>query len=611
MGKWILAAAVAVAAVMLYLSLRDTSSPPTAAEVTARGTKTGDLVGFVAPTGAHAWLGIPYAQPPVGELRWMAPRPRTSWSGRREALMPGPMCMQFPSVLSGAGLTTNDGEPVGSEDCLYLNVWSPPFEPASVPAGKSALPVMVWIHGGGNTIGHAGSYDGATLAKTHDLVVVTINYRLGPFGWFAHPALGGGGATGADASGNYGTLDTIAALEWVQDHIAAFGGDPNRVTIFGESAGGTNVLALMASPLARGLFDGAIVQSGGLFLSSPAHATNYVDDDEPGHPSSTRETVNRLLIAAARATDRDAARQVQDSMGEDEIRDFLIATPAADILSAYEGRGFGMIDMPTLVADGDVLPEERDPADIFSDATYYNPVPVMLGSNRDELALFLTRHPRWTENHFWIFPRLKDPVAYRRFVGYQSKAWKARGVDELARQLHAAQGRGVWAYRFDWDEEGSIMGFDLAEALGAAHGLEIAFVFGDFDGGLGLGYLYPQTDARDALSRSMMSYWAAFAHRGDPGTGMARDQVPWQPWGGDSRMIVFDTDTEPGTGIRMSAEEVTFDSLKAELLADTSFTEPKDKCEMYALLFREALFSESEYDALGCEAYPPEAFRNF
>ncbi len=606
MKKWLTAAAVLIAALGIYFWQREAPQAPTpiAAQETLRSTQLGNIVGYVAANGAHAWLGIPFAQPPVGALRWMAPRSALPWQGTLEALRAGSMCVQLPSLLSGAGQSPDSSTPVGNEDCLFLNVFAP------ADADGPTLPVMVWIHGGGNSIGHGGSYDGAHLAAAHNLIVVTINYRLGPFGWFNHPALDDDGATIGDGSGNYGTLDTIAALEWVQDHIGTFGGDPNRVTIFGESAGGTDVLALMASPLARGLFDGAIVQSGGLWLASSGHAANYIDDAEPGHEFSAKEVVNHLLVRDGRATDLAAARSLQDSMTGEAIRDYLMDTSANDIMAVFSGGGFGMIDFPGLIADGDVLPAESDPKVIFADATAYNPVPVILGTNRDEAALFMARNPRWTENFLWIFPRLKDPVAYKRHVGYQSRAWKARGVDELAMRLHAAQGTGVFAYRFDWDEEESVMGFDLATALGAAHGLEIPFVFGDFEGGLGLAYLYPDNPARDALSASMMSYWAAFAHRGDPGTGIDGTEVAWLPWGRDGqRMIVLDT--EDDGGIRMSAEAVTFDTVRAELIADPTFTEPTDKCELYALLFRDALFRADEYEALGCGDLDPASFRRF
>jgi para-nitrobenzyl esterase len=607
--RWLIVLVVlAVAVAAAYLLLRPKAPPPppppVADEATVRSTTSGEIVGFRTPKGAFAWLGLPFAAPPVGALRWQAPTAPAAWTGRREALAVGSLCVQFPSLLSGAGRSPSSSEPVGDEDCLYLNVYAPPV----APADGAQLPVMLWIHGGGNSIGHGGSYDGSVLAARHDVIVVTINYRLGPFGWFAHPALHPPGTAPIDASGNYGTLDAIAALEWVRANIAAFGGDPGNVTIFGESAGGTDVLTLLVSPLAKGLFHRAIVQSGGLGLTPLSEAANYADHG--GHAYSGREIVNRMLVRDGRAADTAAARAVQDGLSDAEIRDALRGQKAFDLMRLYQGGGFGMIDAPDVFADGTVLPANTVTAELFADPDRYNAVPTILGTNRDEIALFLSRSPRWTENLLWIFPRLKDEAAYPRYVRYSSDAWKARGVDSIADAMSRAQGETVYAYRFDWDEEPSIMGFDLSKALGAAHGLEIAFVFGNFESGLGLSYIYPATPTRDALSASMMSYWAQFAHAGAPGRGRSGSEVEWTPWGRDGNtMIVFDTATDGG--VRMSSERVTFESLRARLHDDSSFAEVKDRCEIYAQIFRGDLFDADEWESLRCSQFEPESFRGF
>ncbi|MCZ6855802.1 MAG: carboxylesterase family protein, partial [Gammaproteobacteria bacterium] len=267
-----------------YVSrLTAVAPPPVVAEVTRRVIDTGEIVGYVEDNGSSAWLGIPFAQPPVGNLRGKAPRAPETWQGVRESLSFGSACAQR-SMVGG-----EDGPVVsGSEDCLYLNVW----EPADAEPNR---PVMVWIHGGGNHIGEAGTviYNGSNLASTHDVVVVTVNYRLGPLGWLTHPGLRDGDP--ADDSGNYGTLDIVRALAWVQANITRFHGDVNNVTIFGESAGGFNVLTMMVSPLATGLYHKAIVESGGLTLLSLSVAENFHDDVEPGNPRSSRELVNNLL----------------------------------------------------------------------------------------------------------------------------------------------------------------------------------------------------------------------------------------------------------------------------------------------------------------------------
>ena len=228
--------------------------------------------------------------------------------------------------------------------------------------------------------------------------MVTIHYRLGAFGWFSHPALRGETTSADDRSGNYlsgnylsgnyGTLDAVRALEWVRDNITVFGGDPDRVTVFGESAGGSDTYAMIFSPRAAGLFSRAIVQSGGLRWTAPSHAEAYVDDPEAGHAFSSREVVSKQLIAAGRASDREAAKKIAASMTAPELADFLRGRSAAEILSAYEGSGMGgMYQLPKLFRDGRVLPRETGLEAVA--LGHYNRVPVMLGTNRDENKLFM------------------------------------------------------------------------------------------------------------------------------------------------------------------------------------------------------------------------------
>jgi para-nitrobenzyl esterase len=194
----------------------ETPEPAAVADPTAeRVLVDGKVVGFTGRYGAHVWRGIPYAQPPVGPLRWRAPSTPTPWTGTRPALMEAPYCVQMPSVF---GVEARDHvHAVGQEDCLYLNVFAPRFPREAVPRKGAQLPVMLWIHGGGNVVGHAGRYDGGALATSQQVVVVTINYRLGPFGWFRHAALRAVAADEDDRSGNYGTLDMVRALVWVRD----------------------------------------------------------------------------------------------------------------------------------------------------------------------------------------------------------------------------------------------------------------------------------------------------------------------------------------------------------------------------------------------------------
>jgi para-nitrobenzyl esterase len=578
---------------------------------TRRVTPSGEWIGIDGPYGSHAWLGIPFAQPPVGELRWRAPRPPKAAAGLQSALTFGSPCRQFASLLGGIE-TAEPGDPVGSEDCLCLNIYAPRFEPGRVPSGDKRLPVMFWIHGGGNTIGAGSLYNGGNLAVTHDVLVVTTNYRLGPFGWFRHPALDSDGTKAADRSGNYGTLDLIRALSWVQENITAFGGDPGNVTIFGESAGGANVYSLLASPLAKGLFHRAIAQSAGTGSYSLVQAKNYVDAAEPGHQSSSREIVLRLLIQEGTARDRETARKEAARMSDAETERFLRGKTSVEILQACaEGPELGMFDVPDLIRDGYVLPE-ADLFDLLAHRGGYNEVPVILGSNRDENKLFMLYdrdQVRWV---FGLFPRLRDEERYNLRADYLSRMWKAGAVDEPATQMRQVQGPSVFAYRFDWREEPKILWSDLSVQLGAAHGLEIAFVFGHFDLGSEGARIFTSENGpgRKALSSAMMSYWTEFAYNGDPGRGRDGRLPRWAPWdnagANTDKFIVLDT--EAGGGIRMSSDAVSKAIIQAEIESDPRLVGKAERCELLAELATwPGRFTEEDYAAAGCGGDPEVA----
>ena len=589
---------------ILYVGTRDAPTPPPEpADATLRLTEAGEVVGFIARNGARAWLGIPFAAAPEGDLRWRAPTPPSPRAERIQALAFGPCCPQYASVLTESDNLNPEADRavVGSEDCLYLNVWSPP--------NARDLPVMVWIHGGGNSIGHGGNVRGANLAVSEDVVVVSINYRLGLLGWFAHPALTSGDPV--NDSGNFGTLDIVRALEWVRDNIGPFGGDPANVTVFGESAGGHNTLAMLASPLASGLFHRAIVQSGGYDGVPMSSARNYADAG--GLPVSAREVTNALLIADGRAAGPAAARAVQDSMQPAEMRRYLYGKRPEKLFEALGDGAFGMVYVPTNFRDGHVLPD-RAPLDVFADAAGYSPVPVLLGTNRDEPALFMVRDPRYVKTLFGIPYAFQDEATYRRQVYYGGLAYKARRADELADAFTASGNPDVYVYRWDWDEEPGSIGLDLSVALGAAHALEIPFVFGDFDYAFSADLAYPDDAAQAQLSRSMMSYWAEFAYTGKPGRGRSGAEPEWLPWGKEGMTSIL-LDTEADGGIRMDDKKLNLADVRRELVADANFASAEEKCTTYVRLFfytwRDDTFDPDEYAALGCEAWPPEQVSPF
>ncbi|RZV37980.1 MAG: hypothetical protein EX271_11285, partial [Acidimicrobiales bacterium] len=246
---------------------------PELADATIVRVAQGELTGFIAENGAHVWRGVPYAADTSGENRWRGPRPAPDWNGNREALKFAPVCPQIATSFTPIESFTN-GELEGSEDCLAFDIYAP-----SDAKGKS-LPVMVWIHGGSNVSGASQLYIGDKLAAHENVIVMSVQYRLGPLGWFSHPDLVASAESEEEKSANFGILDLIAALKWVQDNASVFGGDPDNVTIFGESAGGHNVVSLLASPLAEGLFHKAIIQSGS-FDSVSVDDAQGLSGDQP------------------------------------------------------------------------------------------------------------------------------------------------------------------------------------------------------------------------------------------------------------------------------------------------------------------------------------------
>ncbi|MDG1307675.1 MAG: carboxylesterase family protein [Porticoccaceae bacterium] len=579
---------IVAGAAYAYLAPEDKPAP-VASDNTLIKLDTGDIIGFQNSLGVSIWRGVPFAQPPVGDLRWRAPRPPASWQQPRQMLDAGPDCANQANNTSEEKNLIN-----GSEDCLYLNVFA--------PENAKDLPVMFWIHGGANNGGTSNHpmLDGSQLASQFDVVVVSINYRLSAFGWLSHPALRANAELPEDHSSNFGTLDQIAGLKWVQRNIAKFGGDANKVTIFGESAGGWNVMALMASPLAADLFHGAIVQSGGLDIEPIAKAENFIEDG--GHEHSSREFINQLLITEKRAANREDAKKLQNSMTAQDLGNYLRNKTTAEIYKAYRsdtgGKVFRNLD---LIGDGIVLPEAVASEKLFADPTNYNAVPVILGTNRDEMKLFLGFSPDQVDRFMGIPIAIKNSARYAAFSSYASDQWKIKSVDQLATVMRKGQGDSVFAYRFDADDLRDFGFLSLQELMGAAHAFEIPFVFGNFVT-LMSNVIHPESAraARNALSQSMMSYWASFAHYGAPAKGYHGKQIEWAAWSNNdeqNRIIIFDSSLD--RGIRMSPMKSQMQDLKQNFINETRFNDQEEHCQVYKLLFTNADFVQSEYDNLG------------
>jgi para-nitrobenzyl esterase len=530
------------------------ATPDTA---TSRTVSGGGVIGYVdTTTGAHAWRAIPFAAPPVGDLRWRAPRPPAAWTGQRTAVTAAPWCPQQLSALDGVE-KARWGEIVGQEDCLYLDVYAPPM--TAQQAAGARLPVMMWIHGGSNTWGRAEQYDGSALAARFKVVVVVVQYRLGALGWMSLDALRQGGTLPDDASANFGTLDHIRALEWIASDIGAFGGDASRVTIFGESAGGHNVAALLASPRAKGLFHRAIIQSGS-FRSVPAAEAEGVTDSGPASATA----VARRILGPGGAVQGPALR----------------AAPLSALFGAYKTPD-GQIDPLRVIADGVTLPEAGLSSGLDSPAAW-NAVPVMTGANRDEVKLFHALNPEFVWRLFGVLPMARDQAYYDAASDYPSRMWRANAVDGPAARMVAGGQPAVWAYRFDWDEEGRVLFTDLGKLLGAGHSLEIPFVFGHFKllGAFDrFAFTKGNAPGRIALSDAMMSYWVNFAATGAPGRGVKGDLPEWKAWSnasGAERIMLLDSPA--GGGARMSNDLETRDRISTELLADPRLKTPARRC---------------------------------
>jgi len=474
-------------------------------------TVTGGQVEGVVSDGIAAFKGIPFAAPPVGALRWKAPQPVIAWSGTRKAEAYGPSCMQDPSFAKIFG-----APPAISEDCLYLNVWTPAQNAAA------RLPVMVWIYGGGFVGGMTSipAYDGTHLAQ-QGVVLVSVAYRLGVFGFLAHPGLS---QENGGSSGNYGLLDQIAALKWVQANIAAFGGDPAKVTIFGESAGGLSVSMLAASPPAKGLFRGVISESGGSFGG-------------PRYRNEGGESVPPLQVAEA------SGKAFLDKLGAHDVQ-AARALPAA-VLQKALGPGLQGGFWP--VFDGRVLP--GDEYKLYQ-AGQFNDTNVLIGTNSDEGGTFTPAGitPEAFEKQvrqgfgthadavLAAYPHADTAQATRASANLMRDSTFAWHTWAWAR-LQSQKGHGK-AYLYYFDHR------TASSPNGSGHGSEIGYVFRNLGGpGAGPGGIQGAPTAEDhAISDLLSGYWVNFAKTGDPnGAGL-----PHWPAFSRSTPQVLVADQHPG-----------------------------------------------------------------
>ncbi len=455
----------------------------------------GELEGRELPSGVLSFKGIPYATPPVGDLRWRAPQPVEAWEDTRPAAVFSPSCWQ---PLSPEGAFYGEVEVLRDEDCLYLNVWT------SADSADAAHPVMVWIHGGGLQTGSGSTvlYDGENFAS-RGVVLVTINYRLGPMGFLAHPELSA--ESSPASSGNYGILDQIAALRWINDNIAAFGGDPSRITIFGESAGSWSVNYLTASPLAAGLFQRAIGHSGGIFWPMPELSG---DQSAESIGTSLAESHGVDGLAGLRAL---SAEQIYEQPTQDganlpfvpNVDGWVFPTDLHTIFATGQQN-----DVDTIVGfnadEGTALFAPPGPMPV---ADYQAWLQAEYGEFADE---FLAAYPATNadEARVALYENMAD-----RFFAWQMRTW--------ARLQTEHGSKPVWQYFFT-----RVPPWDRAEEFGSYHAAEILYAFDNFakskelreewgDSGTGA-FNHAWEEVDHELARTMSSYWINFATTGDP-----------------------------------------------------------------------------------------------
>lgn len=476
-----------------------------------------------------AFLGVPFAAPPIAALRWRAPQPVEPWNGVRKASAYGPDCMQWPLDAPPSAAYVR---PV-SEDCLTLNVWRP-----SGAKPRSKLPVMVWIYGGAFAMGSASwpVYEGANLAR-EGVIVVGVNYRLARFGWFAHPALSGRDEDGMLA--NYGLMDQMAGLRWVQDNIAAFGGDPANVTVFGESAGAFSVNALMASPEARGLFTRAISQSGGGQKGFGRRLDTYMPEAEKTGLDWTRS----LGIA-----DDDLAA--------------MRALPAAAVLGPKDPLVLGGI-----IIDGRIVPQPVDEAFLKGDIAR---VPYMVGANSWEDSL-LKYIPGAEAAVVLAMGGYAEPLMamYRKDGTVPEREamqhlWGDAFMTAPARFLarrSAATGQPTYLYHFSY-----VPVVVRGKIPGARHSAEISLAMRNEVSGA----QFEEGAADASMAEAMSGYWLRFAKTGNPnGTGA----VGWPRYDAKAdKLLEF---ADQGPVVHEKSDKDAFDMIDAAYFDRTKLSEPK------------------------------------
>jgi para-nitrobenzyl esterase len=516
-------------------------------------TKFGTIEGYADDAmGTWVWKGIPYAAPPIGSLRWKAPRDPKPWEGVLETKIYRQKCCQHNMMPNWRFLKSTSG----NEDCLYLNIWRPQTD--------EILPVYYFIHGGGNFVGNAFLEYG-DVAKRYNSVVVTVGYRLGPLGYIAHPALKGDNEL--DRAANYGLLDIIKGLEWVRYNITAFGGDKNNVTIGGSSGGAGDVLAMITSHLAKGLLHKATVISIG-------------DGVEP--LAVAEERANHMIdtLFMKEGFSKETAKNMRENiLSTGYLTYFLYQQDANAILKAFsKDRGESLDGAKALdlnhIIDGVVLMDSY-PAVIESGI--YNKVPVLIGTTAREVGTLGIMSSGYTAgdpnfNDLWsvlygkkkfedVFKTKTQKDIFENMLKYGSRMYIAASETNV-RKLSARQDN-IYSYRFAFGEREGVIPDPARYVLGAAHALYGPFIIGRDRSLFGLTYTEENKAGRTELKNAMVSYWRQFIHTGNPNQPGLPEWKPWSNKEGGPKSIILDATREKAV-ITMSTEEYFLDKVLEE-----------------------------------------------
>ena len=556
---------------------------------TLRATEYGPVVGSNEKNQTHVWLGIPYAKPPTGELRWREPQMTKIWSNEFEALSRRPECLHSRTIIS-----FKSGRKqifAGAEDCLYLDIWAPRSAAENAAQTEEQLPVVVWLNGGDNKLGSSGYFSGHQYAGNQQVVLVSVNFRLGHLGFFSHRATRNTSKTLGEKSGNYGLLDIISALNWVQKNIANFGGDSKNVTIASAGDGSRHVTALIASPFGEGLFQKAIIQGGYMQSISMSEAEHFHDDELPGQRSSSNEIILDLLLLQNVASNREEAKNDIASMSDESLRAFLERQSAESIITAniyHQSRsGHPPSQVAPPIRDGVVIPE-ASLYKLFSNPINYNNVPMIIGSNRHEAKSAMLFEPDYVT---WILnrvPIINDQEFFKITSKLRSDLKFVLAVQEPVKLLSKSRidvqaAPNIYTYRFDWSNIQSNFLGDWNQLLGASSSQEVDFLFDNFGRKEGLPKWHIKTtrSERKVLSMSIMDYWGSFVHTGSPNRGRSGTLEEWTPWQENSKNTLLLDNSHRGN-VRM--EEVRYDNESYKNKVTTRLTEIRtlNKCSLVA-----------------------------